>query len=124
MFGKTEKLSPIRPPPPRGAVPGSVAPVCRSPGICGPDIDPDLVNFAAMLSQLAGRGIKVERYNLSQQPMAFVQNPAVKALLDTDGIAVLPVMFWDGEVHLKGRYPGKEERPAWFQAAFDPPVIT
>ena len=99
-------------------------PMCCSTGICGPDIDPDLVNFAAMLSQLAGRGIKVERYNLSQQPMAFVQNPAVKALLDTDGIAVLPVMFWDGEVHLKGRYPGKEERPAWFQAAFDPPAIT
>lgn len=99
-------------------------PMCCSTGICGPDIDPDLVNFAAMLSQLAGRGIKVERYNLSQQPMAFVQNPAVKALLDTGGTKELPVMFWDGEVHLKGRYPGKEERPAWFQAAFDPPAIT
>ena len=54
--------------------------MCCSTGICGPDIDPDLVNFAAMLSQLAA-GIKVERYNLGQQPMAFVQNPAVKALL-------------------------------------------
>lgn len=123
MFGKTEKLSPIRHPPMK-SIQVYDPPMCCSTGICGPDIDPDLVNFAAMLSQLAGRGIKVERYNLSQQPMAFVQNPAVKALLDTDGIAVLPVMFWDGEVHLKGRYPGKEERPAWFQAAFDPPVIT
>ncbi len=99
-------------------------PMCCSTGICGPDIDPDLVNFAAMLSQLAGRGIKVERYNLGQQPMAFVQNPVVKALLDTGGTTVLPVMFWDGEVYLQGRYPGKEERPAWFQAAFDPPSIT
>jgi hypothetical protein len=27
-------------------------PMCCSTGICGPNIDPDLVNFAAMLSQL------------------------------------------------------------------------
>lgn len=92
-------------------------PMCCSTGICGPDIDPDLVNFAAMLSQLGTHGIKVERYNLGQQPMAFVQNPAVKALLDTEGAEVLPLIFWDGEVHLKGRYPTKVERPAWFRAA-------
>jgi hypothetical protein len=30
---------------------------------------------------------------------------------------VLPLVFWDGEVHLKGRYPTKDERPAWFSAA-------
>jgi hypothetical protein len=49
--------------------------------------------------------------------MAFVQNPAVKALLDKEGVEVLPLIFWDGEVHLKGRYPTHEERPAWFVAA-------
>jgi hypothetical protein len=31
-------------------------PMCCSTGICGTDIDPDLVNFAAMLSQLANHG--------------------------------------------------------------------
>ncbi|MGB3119190.1 MAG: arsenite efflux transporter metallochaperone ArsD [Verrucomicrobiales bacterium] len=92
-------------------------PMCCSTGICGTDIDPDLVNFAAMLSQLGTHGIKVERFNLGQQPMAFVENPAVKALLDKDGAEALPLIFWDGEVHLKGRYPTKEERPAWFLAA-------
>ena len=92
-------------------------PMCCSTGICGADIDPDLVNFAAMLSQLGTQGIRIERYNLGQQPMAFVQNAAVKSLLDKEGAEVLPVIFWDGEVHLKGRYPTKEERPAWFLAA-------
>lgn len=91
-------------------------PMCCSTGICGTDIDPDLVNFAAMLAQL-GTHIKVERFNLGQQPLAFVQNPAVKALLDKEGAGVLPVIFWDGEVHLKGRYPTRDERPAWFRAA-------
>ena len=92
-------------------------PMCCSTGICGTDIDPDLVNFAAMLSQLGSHGIKIERYNLGQQPMAFVQNPAVKALLDKEGAEVLPLIFWDGEVHLKGRYPTKGERPHWFRVA-------
>ncbi|MDA9830638.1 arsenite efflux transporter metallochaperone ArsD [Akkermansiaceae bacterium] len=96
-------------------------PMCCSTGVCGtdidPDIDPDLVNFAAMLSQLATRGIKIERFNLGNQPMAFAGNPRVKALLEKEGTEALPVIFWDGEVHLKGRYPTKEERPAWIRAA-------
>ena len=94
--------------------------MCCATGICGPDIDPDLVNFAAMLSQLGSHGVKIERYNLGQQPMAFVQNAAVKAFLDKEGVAVLPLIFWDGEVHLKGRYPTHEERPEWFRLALEP----
>jgi hypothetical protein len=92
-------------------------PMCCSTGICGPEVDPDLVNFAAMLSQLGTHGVKSERYNLGQQPMAFAQNPAVKALLETEGTEALPLIFFDGEVHSKGRYPTREERPAFFRAA-------
>lgn len=96
-------------------------PMCCSTGICGTDIDPDLVNFAAMLSQLGPHGVKIERYNLAQQPMAFVENLAVKALLDKEGTAALPLIFWDGEVRFKGRYPTKDERPAFFAEALGKP---
>lgn len=72
-----------------------------------------------MLSQFAANGIKVERFNLGQQPMAFATNPVVKAFLNEEGMEVLPLIFWDGEVQLKGRYPTKTERPAWFRAALD-----
>ena len=92
-------------------------PMCCSTGICGTDIDPDLVSFASMLSMFGSNGIKVERFNLGQQPMAFVENPAVKALLESDGAEALPLIFWDGELYLKGRYPTKEERPAWYRGA-------
>lgn len=91
--------------------------MCCSTGVCGTNIDPDLVSFAAMLSQFRTHGIQVERYNLGQQPLAFAQNPAVKALLQAEGTSVLPLIFWDHELHLKGRYPTKEERPEWFRAA-------
>ncbi len=78
--------------------------MCCSTGICGPSIDPDLVNFAAMLSQLQGMGVKAERFNLAQQPMAFAENAVVKEMLAKEGTAVLPISFWDGAVHMKGRY--------------------
>ena len=71
-------------------------PMCCSTGACGPDIDPVLPRFAGFLVHLAGAGVKVERFNLAQQPLAFVQNPAVKALLDQGGVAVLPAIFIDG----------------------------
>ncbi|WP_395745471.1 arsenite efflux transporter metallochaperone ArsD [Prosthecobacter sp.] len=92
-------------------------PMCCSTGICGPNVDPDLINFAAILYQLAGQGVKVERQNLGQQPMAFAQNPAVKEALQKEGTAVLPLIFLDGEIYMKGRYPNHDERPAFFRAA-------
>ena len=92
-------------------------PMCCSTGICGTEINPDLVNFAALLAQLGPHGVKVDRYNLGQQPMAFVENASVKALLDREGNAALPLIYLDGEVYLKGRYPTAAERPVFFHAA-------
>jgi len=92
-------------------------PMCCSTGICGTDINPDLVNFAALLAQLGTNGLKVERYNLAQMPMAFVKNESVKALLDKEGSEVLPLIFLDGQIFLKGRYPTPVERPAFLRAA-------
>jgi hypothetical protein len=85
-------------------------PMCCSTGLCGTEIDPVLVSFAALLTQLSQKGVKVERFNLGQQPMAFVQNTAVKALLDKEGVGVLPLIFVDGEVRVKGRYLTDAER--------------
>ena len=92
-------------------------PMCCSTGICGTEIDPDLIQFAAMLSQLANSGVKVERYNLGQQPMAFAQNAAVKESLQKEGAEVLPLIYLDAELYLKGRYPNPDERPVLFRAA-------
>ena len=81
------------------------------------DVDPNFVTFDDMLLQFRISGIQVERFNLAQQPMAFAQNDTVKSLMIKEGTAVLPVVLWDGELHLKGRYPNKHERHAWFRAA-------
>ena len=88
-------------------------PMCCSSGVCGPSIDPILPQFAGFLHQLKSRGVKVERYNLAQQPLAFVQNPAVKAFLDTQGAEKLPLIFIDGELALQGAYPDHDQRVEW-----------
>jgi len=87
-------------------------PMCCSTGVCGPDIDPVLPAVAAWLQDLQSRGVRVERYNLAQQPLAFVQNPRVKALLDSGGTEALPALFIDGELQLQARYPDAAERAA------------
>lgn len=92
-------------------------PMCCSTGLCGTEIDPALVSFAALLTQLSQKGVKVERYNMGQQPRAFVENPTVKALLRKESMAALPLILLDGEVYLKGRYLTDGERVAFSRAA-------
>jgi hypothetical protein len=84
-------------------------PMCCSTGVCGPNVDPALVQFGADFLWVAGQGIHVERYNLAQQPQAFAHNEAVKALLREQGNACLPLILLDGEVISIGRYPNREE---------------
>ena len=48
--------------------------------------------------------------------MAFVQNPEVKALLQSEGTDVLPLFFIDGILALKGAYPDHDKRKEWLVA--------
>jgi hypothetical protein len=90
--------------------------MCCSSGVCGPDIDPALPQVAGFLHQLKEHGVTVERYNLSQQPLAFVQNGQVKSLLQSEGVEALPLFFIDGQLALKGSYPDHEKRKEWLLA--------
>lgn len=57
--------------------------------------------------------MRIERFNLAQQPMAFVENAAVKAFLEQNGQEALPLVFVDGKQMLAGRYPTRAELEAW-----------
>ena len=84
-------------------------PMCCSTGVCGPNVDPALVQFASDFLWMAGQGVHVERYNLAQQPQAFAFNEVVKALLHEQGNTCLPLVLLDGEVISIGRYPSRDE---------------
>jgi hypothetical protein len=84
-------------------------PMCCSTGVCGPNVDPVLVRFSSDLHWLANQRAVVERYNLAQQPQAFVASEVVKAALREDGNQCLPLILVDGAVVSKGAYPTREE---------------
>lgn len=87
--------------------------LCCSSGVCGVDVDQQLVTFAADVDWARQNGAQIERFNLSQQPMAFAENPVVKGLLERTGQTVLPVTLVDGELALAGRYPSREDLARW-----------
>ena len=88
-------------------------PQCCSTGVCGADVDQRLVDFAADLDWLQSQGIEVRRINLSAEPMAFVENPPIKALIDTAGTDALPAILVSGAVISTARYPTRGELAKW-----------
>lgn len=83
-------------------------PMCCSTGVCGPDVDPKLVQFAADLKWLAEQGVTVERFNLTQTPVAFAENEVVRTALTEKGEAALPLVVADGKVAISGTYPTRD----------------
>jgi AhpD family alkylhydroperoxidase len=75
-------------------------------------VDPQLPRFAADLQWLQQQGLEVERYNLAQQPQAFVQNAVVKQALVDEGERCLPLVLVDGQIVSRGVYPERDELAA------------
>ena len=97
-------------------------PLCCSTGICGADVDPALINIAADIEWLKSQGVPVERYNLAQEPQAFIQAQQVKSALDTIGNDALPVTLIDETVAMTGRYPTRSDLAGWLGLAVDEPA--
>ena len=87
--------------------------LCCSTGVCGVDVDQELVGFSADFDWAKQNGAQIERFNLAQQPMEFAENNLVKAFLERSGADALPLILIDGEVALAGRYPSRAELSRW-----------
>ena len=79
--------------------------MCCSTGVCGPSVNPELLRVATILNSLKNKGIVIERYNLTSNPQAFIDNKKINQLLDSKGIQVLPVTMVDEDVVKIGSYP-------------------
>lgn len=93
--------------------------MCCSTGVCGPDVDPKVVQFAADLDWLKSQGVVVQRHNLSHNPAAFVDNAVVNAVLKDKGEAALPTLLVNGHVAIAGRYPDRAELSSLFYLKAD-----
>jgi hypothetical protein len=83
--------------------------LCCSTGVCGTEIDQSLVNFSADVDWLKHSGGQIERFNLAQQPMDFVNNAVAKSFLERSGAEGLPLVLVDGEIAMARRYPTRNE---------------
>ncbi len=93
-------------------------PMCCSTGVCGPEVDPVLPKFAADLDWLLAQGHHIERYNLAQQPQAFIENKQIHQLITAAGTQCLPVIVVDGEIVSQSIYPSREDFVGWVTGAF------
>ncbi len=82
-------------------------PMCCSTGVCGPSVDPSLVRFAADLDWLKSQGVDVVRFNLAQDPAAFINNRLVADTL-RGRVDALPLLLVDGAIACQGTYPDRD----------------
>jgi hypothetical protein len=87
--------------------------MCCSSGVCGTEIDPQLLSFSADVDWAKNNGAHIERFNLAQQPMDFANNKVVRDFLERSGQDALPLTLLDGEFALAGRYPNRAELARW-----------
>lgn len=90
-------------------------PMCCPSGLCGPTIDPVLLDVNEMVLKLNGQGVAVERYLMARQPQAFLNNAEVYRLVREKQLAALPITTVNGRVIKVGAYPTLIE----VQAALD-----
>lgn len=83
--------------------------LCCETGLCGVNVDPELLRISTVLNTLKSKNVTVERYNLNTSPMEFVKNMAVNLYVNGKGIDALPIVTLDGEIVISGRYPTNEE---------------
>ncbi len=83
--------------------------MCCSTGLCGPVVDVELLRISTAINNLGKNGVKVERYNLNNNPQAFVDNVVISEILNQDGVDVLPVTIADGKLVKTKKYPTNDE---------------
>jgi hypothetical protein len=87
-------------------------PMCCSSGVCGPNVDPKLVQFSAALDWLRAQGVRVERFNPSHQYDAFAGNATVVRAINDGSLNCLPLILVNGSIVSQGVYPVRGELAA------------
>ena len=86
--------------------------MCCETGVCGVDANTVLINFTADTEWLRSQGVEVQRFNLAQEPSAFISDPKVKAEINEHNETCLPLLLLDGVVVSRGNYPNRAQLQA------------
>ena len=87
--------------------------MCCDTGICGVDTDTAMIEFASDLDWLQKNGVEVQRFNLAQEPAAFVNDPLIKTEINESGESCLPLLVLEGKIISRGVYPDRQQLQSW-----------
>ena len=87
--------------------------LCCPTGLCGPNINTELMRIATVMDALKKRGVNILRHNLKDEPGAFVSNRVVNQCLQEKGADALPITLLDGEIVLLKSYPTNNQLSEW-----------
>lgn len=84
-------------------------PMCCPTGLCGPTLDQTLLDLNEMIQTLQRENLRVERYQMTSHPNAFLGNADVMKLVREKQMEALPIIVVRGKVIKVGAYPNAEE---------------
>ena len=87
--------------------------MCCPTGLCGTNIDPELMRIAVVIETLKKQGIIVTRHNLRDEPQVYVSNKTVNEHLQKHGADALPITLVDGEIAVSKTYPTTKQMSEW-----------
>ncbi|OGO69119.1 MAG: hypothetical protein A2Z49_01670 [Chloroflexi bacterium RBG_19FT_COMBO_56_12] len=80
-------------------------PMCCPTGLCGPTLDQALLDVSEMILTLQRDNLRVERYQMTSHPNAFLANTEVMKLVREKQMEALPITVVRGKVIKVGAYP-------------------
>jgi len=87
-------------------------PMCCPTGMCGPTIDPVLIEIHETIGKIQkefGPRVSLMRHMFGKEVQAFLGNRAVLDLIREKGASVLPITLVNNEIVRSGSYPSYEE---------------
>ncbi len=84
-------------------------PMCCPTGLCGPTLDQTLLDVSEMIAALQRENVRVERYQMTSHPNAFLANADVMKLVREKQMEALPIVVVSGKVLKVGTYPTLDE---------------
>lgn len=87
--------------------------MCCPTGLCGTNINPELMRIAVVIETLKRQGVTVIRHNLRDEPQIYVSNHTINDYLQKYGAEALPITLVDGEVAVSKTYPTTRQMSEW-----------
>ena len=83
--------------------------MCCPTGLCGPALDQTLLDVNDMVLALQRENLRVERYQMTSNPNAFLGNAEVMKLVREKQMEALPIVVVRGKILKTGAYPSLAE---------------